>query len=298
MSGLLEDNALCARVEAMLGARPVGWRAAQGGYTEALRGQVTLASGATAFVKVGVSAQTAGWLRAEARVYSAARGDFISALRGWDDDGDRPILALEDLSEAFWPPPWTSARVDAVLEAIGSVAAASVGGLELPPLEASREAMSGWQRIAADPAPFLGLGVATQVWLDHALDALVAAERAVCLEGDALLHMDLRSDNMCLVQDRAVFVDWNWACRGSRVFDVAAWLPSLHSEGGPAPESILPDAAEEAAALSGYFASKAGLPPCTPSGRVRVVQRTQLSAALPWAVRALGLPALDGPAAL
>jgi hypothetical protein len=65
--------------------------------------------------------------------------------------------------------------------------------------------------------------------------------------------------------------------------------PSLHAEGGPPPEAILPRAPEVAAVLAGYFAARAGLPPPRPGSRVRDVQRQQLSTALPWACRALGL---------
>ena len=87
-------------------------------------------------------------------------------------------------------------------------------------------------------------------------------------------------------------VYWNWACYGNGLVDIAGWLPSLHHEGGPAPETILPDQPELAAILAGYWASKAGLPPhdFDTTGRIRSVQKLQLSVAFPWAVCALGLP--------
>jgi thiamine kinase-like enzyme len=103
----------------------------------------------------------------------------------------------------------------------------------------------------------------------------------------------VRSDNLCFAGDRVVLVDWNWACRGNRTVDVASWLPSLHLEGGPPPEAILPRAPTLAAAISGYFAARAGRHAETESDRaVRVLQLSQLRVALPWAVRALGLAAL------
>ena len=52
-----------------------------------------------------------------------------------------------------------------------------------------------------------------------------------------------------------------------------------------------------AAVISGFFAERAGKPVIPTAPRVRVVQTQQLRTALPWAARALGLPALDGPAA-
>ena len=67
----------------------------------------------------------------------------------------------------------------------------------------------------------------------------------------------MRSDNLCLRDDRALLVDWNHVTRGNALFDVAAWLPSLASEGGPPPDDIRPEAGVFAAALAGYFCSRA-----------------------------------------
>ena len=129
-------------------------------------------------------------------------------------------------------------------------------------------------------------GCAALPWLDAALPTLVAAEAGARLAGEDFLHLDVRSDNLCFTSDRTILVDWNWACVGNGEFDLASWLPSLHSEGGPPPESLLADAPEMAAALSGFWAARAGLP--RPEARQTVLM-SQLRAALPWAARALGL---------
>ena len=63
---------------------------------------------------------------------------------------------------------------------------------------------------------------------------------------------------------------------------------------GVLPDAMLPAAPECAAVVAGFFASKAGLPPIPVVPRLRPMQRMQLQAALPWAVRALDLPPLDG----
>jgi hypothetical protein len=87
-----------------------------------------------------------------------------------------------------------------------------------------------------------------------------------------------------------VLVDWNWAGRGNGILDIAAWLPSLHLEGGPLPDTILPECPHFAALISGYFAARAGLPVEQASVGIRALQLAQLKVALPWVVRALGLP--------
>jgi aminoglycoside phosphotransferase (APT) family kinase protein len=102
----------------------------------------------------------------------------------------------------------------------------------------------------------------------------------------------LRSDNICVAETRAIFIDWNGACLSNPKLDLGFWLPSLAYEAGIEPEMILPDAPEVAAWVSGYFAARAGLPQISDAPRVRHVQRLQLATALPWAVRALELPPL------
>ena len=59
-------------------------------------------------------------------------------------------------------------------------------------------------------------------WLSRALPALLEAEAAAPLEGSQPLHLDVRSDNIRLLADRVVFVDWNNACLGNGPFDVAS----------------------------------------------------------------------------
>jgi aminoglycoside phosphotransferase (APT) family kinase protein len=105
------------------------------------------------------------------------------------------------------------------------------------------------------------------------------------------MHFDVRSDNLCIRDGRAILVDWNFACVGNPLADVACWLPSLHAEGGPAPDEILSEgAAELAALLAGYFASHAARPEIPEAPHVRTLQLRQARTALPWAARALGLP--------
>src|SRR5206468_3576505 len=99
-----------------LGARPLH-RIQSGGYTLMEHWLIEL-DGSRAFAKVAVDEPTAGFLRAEERVYSQIEGSFAPAFLGWDDDGVRPILLLEDLSECHWPPPWRDGDVDAVLAAL------------------------------------------------------------------------------------------------------------------------------------------------------------------------------------
>jgi len=147
--------------------------------------------------------------------------------------------------------------------------------------------------VEREPQLFLRVCLCSAAWLGHCIKALMAAEASAELAGDDLVHGDVRSDNLCFFGKRVVLVDWNWACRGNGIIDVAGWLPSLHLEGGPLPEAILPEQPHLAAVISGYFAARAGLPVEQASPQIRALQRAQLQVALAWAVRALGLPPLE-----
>jgi hypothetical protein len=149
---------------------------------------------------------------------------------------------------------------------------------------------SHWQAVAADPEPFLALGIADARWLERALPLLIRQEERCSTDGESPTHWDLRSDNICITERHALFVDWNCACVSNPALDLGFWLPSLAYEGGPEPERILPDAPDIAAGVSGFFAARAGLPGISDAPRVRLVPRQQLQTALPWATRALDLP--------
>lgn len=281
--------ALQSSIERLLGAKIETWRQVEGGYTPALR-LLCQTAGGDFFVKVGTTPLTIQMLRREIRNYTLIRGDFIPKLVGWEDDAVAPILIIEDLSAAYWPPSWDERKVALVLSQINAMHNTQA------PLEQFAQAHptfgSFWQSVASDPAPFLSLNLADERWLETALPLLIAAENACSTEGGSLTHWDLRSDNMCLTTSHAVFVDWNLACLSNPKLDLGFWLPSLAYEGGPEPEMILPQSPEVAALVAGYFASRAGLPGISDAPRVRLVQQQQLSTALPWAIRALELPPL------
>jgi hypothetical protein len=288
------SNDLDTALAEMLGAPVARRERVRSGYTHTERWRVTTADGTRAFVKHAVDATSAEWLRTEERRYRELAGaSYLVDLVGFRD-GDRPILALEDVSDGHWPPPWRPGDVDRVLRALDEVAATPPPS-DLAPI-AARAIVGGWDDVAADPAPFLGMGWADDAWLERSLPGLREAAASCPLDGDALLHLDVRSDNLCLRTDGSVaIVDWNLAVTGPARLDVAFWLPSLAAEGGPSPESVLPDAPREAALVAGFFASRAGLPIISVAPMVRVVQLRQLAIALPWACRALGI---EGPPAL
>ncbi len=184
-----------ARAEHVLGAVAETWsQVASRGYALGDRWVVQLRDGCSVFAKRAIDAPTAEALRAEQRVYAGIEAPFLPQRLGWED-GELPLLLLEDLSAEHWPPPWTPAAIDAVLTTLVDVAATR------PPAGLRRLAddpPATWDAVAQEPEPFLRLGLRSSSWLEGCLPALLEASRPTLLEGDALLHFDVRSDNLCL----------------------------------------------------------------------------------------------------
>lgn len=281
------------RVARLLGGRPTSWRRRSAPWqpAEAVAGgndrfSVELDDGRRVFVKAANAPHTAGWLRREAEVYSSLHGPFIAELVAFEDDPLEPILVLEDLGDADWNMRWDASRVAAVRRALAAVAVSRPP----PNTPTAREMLGqfgGWEVVEADPGPFLSTGVRTREWLDRWLPTLKSAAGEARLEGDDLLHLDVRSDNLCFRDGAAVLVDWNWCSTGRSEFDIAAWLPSLSFEGGPPPWEVLPQAGEYAAFLAGIWAAVVGLPPPATAPTVRQQQQRQLEVALGWCEREL-----------
>lgn len=248
---------------------------------------MTLDDGRRVFVKSAEVEHLAAWLRREHEVYAHLAGSFMPELVGFDDDGVRPMLVLEDLSHGDWHPSWPPERVRAVREALSELAAAAPPPNTGPVRETFAELFGRWSEVEREPGPFLSLGLRSREWLERRLPVLIAAADSAPVDGSALLHLDVRSDNLCIVGGRAKLVDWNWASLGNPDLDVAAWLPTLAVEGGPKPWQMLEGAGALAAWIAGFWAAVAGLPPPATAPTVREAQRRGLAVALDWVDREL-----------
>ena len=289
-------------VEQRIGARIASAADLGGrGFTPALRHRLGASDGRTFFLKTAADdgGPTAEWLRTEQVVYGHLNGRaFLPGLAGSGDCDGRPWLLLQDLGDAGWPPPWEPGAIAAVWSALDAVHAAPA-----PPgirrLGGESPLMSGWRIVAYDPAPLLATGVCGPGWLERHLPILSAASRSRHIlrrSEQVLLHLDVRSDNICITSRRAVLVDWDWAAIGDPRIDAALWLPTLAMETERAPDDpglgapALPPTFPAMAA--GYYACHAGLPDIPDAPRALA----QLKVALPWAARALGLPHPAGTA--
>jgi hypothetical protein len=260
------DPPATAAIARLLGSSPVRFERRAGGYTRAITGRATLADGRAVFVKTAEPGcppddplvvdlgHERDVLVAVAATPAAA---FVPAVLAVADE-PTPLLVLEDLADAHWPLPYPPdlGPLVAALDALAAVPPPRT----LTALADEDGAAGSWWRIAADPAPFLALGLAEPAWLDRSLPALVDAEARVHLAGEQLVHGDLWFANLCFARRGPVVVDWGSAMRGNPVLDRATIAMDLVIVGRDPAVLGVPDLPAWIAFLGGHLAREATRP--------------------------------------
>lgn len=259
---------------------------AANGYRSDWAGVVTLGGGADSmFVKARCGSEPVSILNHERAVLEHLPAGLGPSVKGWyhSPADEVAVLALQDLSANRWPPPWSADGIDQTIGLLNRVAAVDLAMDAMPRLADIASHIGNWITIAADPVPFLAVGLRPVRWLNRVLPSLLDMKFEECLAGEQLTHFDVRSDNICFGREGPVLIDWADSCRGNSRIDLLSWLPSLRVEGGPEPWSLVPDAELGLIAfLAGYWSSQAGLPEPDGTPGLRRLQRAQAAVALDW----------------
>ncbi|WP_093782199.1 aminoglycoside phosphotransferase family protein [Actinacidiphila guanduensis] len=293
--------AVRSEVEAALGS-PVESAVTQtGGFSPGVAARVRLADGRRVFIKaVGPepNPEAPGIHRAEARITAALPGaaPVPSLLTALDLDG-WVVLVLEDVDGKMPAQPWQPDELRRVLAAAADLSVLlDPSPVEAPPVaDRLGASFQGWRRLAAasaagtDDLAWLG------PWARRNLGRLADREAGwtAAAAGSALVHGDLRADNILLTEDRVVVVDWPWAAVGAAWFDVVAMGPSVVMQGTPDAVRLLDrhlhaqgaapeDVTTVLIAAAGFFLHQSVQPPPPGLPTVRSFQRAQGEAALPW----------------
>ncbi len=287
---------LRAAVESVLGA-PVTEAVSQpGGFSPGSADRVRTADGRRAFVKAVSSAQnpdSPGLHRLEARIAAALPPQVPTPrMLASHDDGDWIALIFEDVDGRHPATPWLPDELERCLGALDAMAAVEKPtSLEWLGTYAESSAIDfrGWERLAADPGPDL------HPWAVAHLPALVelASSAVTATKGEALVHDDVRADNLLLTDSRVLIVDWPHAARGAPWIDTVQLLVNAQLHGGHDPERLLArrrvgaeadPAAVTAylAALAGYFFDGARRPAPKGLPSLRGFQRLQGVACVDW----------------
>jgi aminoglycoside phosphotransferase (APT) family kinase protein len=296
---------LRAAAERLLRAKVTRAVTQPGGFSPGVAARLTLADGRRAFVKaVGdLNPESPGIHRAEAQIAAALPAATPAArLLGCVDADGWVILLFEDIEGRMPRLPWRPGELRQVLDAMTELAAAlTPAPVDAPPAVARFANIGqGWRALHEDAQA--RTDVAIDPWARRHLDELVAIEERwpEAVSGRTLAHGDIRADNILLTRDRVVFVDWPWANLAAPWFDLAALLPSVAMQGGPAPEEIFgghpvsrgadPEAVTAVvAALAGVWTWLGGQPAPPGLPTLRAFQRAQASIALDWLKQRLGV---------
>ncbi len=273
-----------AEVERRLGSPVTDAVSQTSGFTPGFASVLTCADGSRHFVKAAsVIAQRlfADSYREEARKL-ALLPDGVPAprLRWLHDADDWVVLGFEYVEGRAPQRPW----VPDELAAASRMAVAIADQLTPAPAGIDRavDDFAGW------PA----------LWerVDHPRAAdcgSLAAQYADVVDGDTVIHMDMRDDNLLVRPDGStVICDWNWPVRG------AAWLDSLflligprgdgldveaHIAGHPLLAAVDPEQIDIVIALIlGYFAASATQPVPPTSPYLRDAQAWQRDVLHEW----------------
>lgn len=281
-----------------LGSPVSAARSAGGGFTRALACVLETEAGTSVFVKAApLSDPVASWYAREAAVTAALPREVTAARPLWTmTESDWFVLCLEAVDGRIPALPWSPADLDAALRTWSAAATAlaypaprllEIGLPALP--EILRDEMSWWSRIARhrEPMPEPARDTVAPAHLSE----LARLERALpeLAAGDAMLHGDLRLDNVMIDRDgRAWLCDWTWPCLGAPWFDTVTLLVSAHASGLDT-DTILrnwgaPDEGVDGAlaALAGYWLGRAGSGPSSASPHSRQHQRFSGRQALAW----------------
>ncbi len=287
-----------AEVEHIAGARIVSARNIDGGFSPGPAARCDLDDGRTVFVKAaGTVLNEISPLmhRREGQVLAALPfGIPAPSLIGLVDDGDW-VAIVTSWNDGTMPTlPLTSAdcgRVVGLVERLGEFEWGIAGGA-LAPVGVAHPDLSGhWRRLYDEPVEGL------DAWTSAHLGDLVRleADHSTVIEGDHIVHLDLRTDNILLgpTESDDVIVDWPGACRGAPWIDLVALLPSLHLDGAPEPEAMFrasrighsadADAVDVfLASIAGYFTRMSLLLPPPGLPTVRRFQAAQGVVARQW----------------
>jgi len=217
-----------------------------GGFSPGFVARVVTVDGTRAFVKAMSRADHPAWVflyEREARVTPyLPDGAPFPRWRFTIDDGDWIALGFDVIDGREVALPWNRRDLDRVLAAHLTMAdrLRPSPTLSTAPVESADaiwgEAFTRWQDLAQDSALERRL---PDGWPGH-LDELCEMEVTwpARTQGEHLVHLDLRADNVLLTGDEVYVVDWAFAARGQPWMDLVCLLPNVALRGGPDPESV------------------------------------------------------------
>lgn len=312
--------ALQQEIAEKLGSRIVRADRVFGGFGPSATFRLYLEDGRTFFAKgAGKGATPYNWeaVAIEEQVYEnvVSIRPFAPKYFGSVQTSEWHLLFLEDVSGTIQVPPWNDALAKQVIAGIAAFHVKGQKEQEQVPMFDLRKYGQNWKILKENKnernlflALFKEKREEAEAWFDQVIELVIEAEEQVVRSDQpwGLIHLDLRSDNMRIRNEKLVLFDWSCLCQGPLMLDVSFFLPSVVAEGGPSAEVLLHEyrkimrrngvtfpefcIAASAAYVAGFFAARAGKEAVPLLPRLRELQRRVLGPALDWMAICLQLP--------
>ncbi len=290
-----------------IGDQVIAAESMSSGYSPGLASRLTTVSGHRVFAKAVsnlINADSPGFHRREIEIAAHLPETAPVPRLLWSTaelDGEEwAVLVFEEVVGHPPAQPWIPAEFDRVVDALNALSADLTPSPVAPEVvgrsaDANALVHPNWQNLAAHSA------LHPDPLVQRNLDRLMQVERGVrgVLEGNTLLHFDLRGDNMLLTEDGVVIVDWPHAEVGPAWMDGVFFAPSVVLEGGPDPEALVqrldamrsadPDALTTGlVAVAGFFTEHGARPPVPGLPGLREFQEAQGAVARRWVAQRTG----------
>jgi hypothetical protein len=284
-------------IEDVLGAPVVRADDQAGGFSPGVAARVQLGDGNRRFLKVvggELNPLAPELYRSEAAVTKSLPSAVPAPriLATYDSNG-WVALVFEDVDGRTPSLPWRPADLERVVASVVALGRSlTPSPLDLPALADDAARFDGFHELGAEPTNRLD---DIDPWVVRHLVRLADLHQgwATATDGETLLHLDIRADNVLLTEERVLFVDWPHACVGAAWIDLLFMLPSVAMQGGPPPERVLADSGiagsahrdQVTIALAGFAAfmivrGRQPDPPGLPT--LRRFQRAQAEQAVRW----------------
>ncbi|TDE95986.1 aminoglycoside phosphotransferase family protein [Occultella glacieicola] len=273
----------------------------EGGYSPGMAATLVTADGERVFVKAVATSfheRSAELYRQEAAVAAVLPERVPTPRWRWTlDEGDWVAVGFDAADGSGPSTPWRTDDLRETLELLDALGRIEAPRTDLIGPMSSGHAFEEWHRILESGRAPSGW----DPWVAANLESL--ADRAdgwrEAVAGDALVHGDIRSDNLVRAGGRMLVVDWPYAASGAPWVDLVLMLPSIGLEGGGDPEEIWrahplsvgadPDAVTAlVAAVTGFFVHGSLQEPPPGIPHLRTFQRAQGEVALAWLRARLG----------
>lgn len=296
---------IVGEMEGFLGDQIISATTLLGGFSPGIAARIMTASGQHRFVKAVSSDVNADAVRFHRREIQICTGLKtipelpVPALLWALDAEDSPwtVLMFEHISGRQPMEPWIEGDLERCVDAMNDLAS-MLTPTPLSPPDVGPVRVDG----ASGSEPWQDLQGRLEDVSDTQIRQLsdLWADVPAALEGNSLVHNDLRGDNMLLGDDgRMYIVDWPHASIGATWIDPLFMAPSVEMQGGPMASEFFArlDASKDAdgdavttvlAAIAGYFVSNSLEPEIPSLPGLRAFQAAQGAVAMRWLGQRLG----------